>query len=213
MSTYINMKNQHEFVLPAQFEDDDVRYAGELVRYFLDLYTQPGNIVFDPFAGFGTTLYTAEAGDRIAYGLEYDRRRVDFIRANLQYQERIIHGDARLLSTYDFPPIDFSMTSPPYTRPQDKENPLTAYQTMDGRYQNYLSEIGDIYHQLSGLLKPGARAVIEVANLKHDLGVTPLAWHIAEQVSQFLHFEGETVVCWDHYGYGYDHSYCLVFSR
>ena len=49
-------------IIDAQFEDDDVRYAGELVRYFLDLYTQPGDIVFDPFAGFGTTLYTAEAG-------------------------------------------------------------------------------------------------------------------------------------------------------
>jgi len=27
-----------------------------------------------------------------------------------------------------------------------------------------------------------------------------------------LHFEGEVVVCWDRYGYGYEHSYCLVYS-
>jgi DNA modification methylase len=213
MSTYISMKTRHEFVLPAQFKDDDVRYPGALVRHFLDLYTHPGDIVLDPFAGFGTTLYTAEAEGRIAYGLEYDRQRADFIRANLQHKERLIQGDARRLSTYDLPSLDFSMTSPPFTSPQDQENPLTAYQTMDGRYENYLSEIGDVYRQLSALLKPGARAVVEASNLKHELGVTPLAWHIAEQVSQFLHFEGEIVVCWDHYGYGYDHSYCLVFSR
>ena len=25
--------------------------------------------------------------------------------------------------------------------------------------------------------------------------------------------ESELVVCWDEYGYGYDHSYCLIFSR
>jgi hypothetical protein len=43
--------------------------------------------------------------------------------------------------------------------------------------------------------------------------VTPLAWDVAAAVSQVLRFEGEIVVCWDHYGYGYDHSYCLVFSR
>lgn len=213
MTTYIMMENTHEYTLPAQFKDDDVRYPGALVRHFLELYTQPGDIVLDPFAGYGTTLYTAEAQGHIAYGLEYDPQRVDFIRSKLRNKDRIIQGDARRLNTYELPPIDFSMTSPPYTSPQDKENPLTAYQTMDGRYENYLAELGDIYRQISELLKPGARAVIEVANLKHELGATPLAWHIAEQVSRFLHFEGEIIVCWDHYGYGYDHSYCLVFSR
>ena len=213
MTTYISMKTEHEFVLPDQFKDDDIRYPGELVRYFLERYTQPGDTVLDPFAGFGTTLYTAEAEGRLAYGIEYDRQRADFIRTNLQHPERLIPGDARQLQKYDLPPIDFSMTSPPYTSPQEKENPLTAYQTMDGHYQDYLNDIGDIYRQLADLIKPGSRIVIEVSNLKHEFGVTPLAWHIAEQVARYLHFEGETIVCWDHYGYGYDHSYCLVFTR
>ena len=25
--------------------------------------------------------------------------------------------------------------------------------------------------------------------------------------------EGEVVVGWDEYGYGYDHSYCLIFTK
>ena len=28
-----------------------------------------------------------------------------------------------------------------------------------------------------------------------------------------FHFDGETVIGWEEYGYGYNHSYCLVFSK
>jgi hypothetical protein len=55
--------------------------------------------------------------------------------------------------------------------------------------------------------------VIEIANLKTRQGVTPLAWDVAREISQVLTFAGEIVVCWDQYDFGYDHSYCLVFSK
>ncbi len=56
--------------------------------------------------------------------------------------------------------------------------------------------------------------VIEVANLKGPLGVTTLAWDIAAVVGQVLTFEGEIVIAWElGYGYGYDHSYCLIFRN
>lgn len=55
--------------------------------------------------------------------------------------------------------------------------------------------------------------MIEVANLKDARGVTTLAWDIGTAVSTVLHFEGEIIVSWDTYGYSYDHSYCLVFSK
>jgi hypothetical protein len=53
---------------------------------------------------------------------------------------------------------------------------------------------------------------LEVANLKSEKQVTTLAWDVGREISKVLRFEGEVVVCWDKYGYGYDHSYCLVFS-
>jgi hypothetical protein len=62
-------------------------------------------------------------------------------------------------------------------------------------------------------LKPGGTAVIEAANIKRNGRLTTLAWDIARVVSEVLHFEGEVVIAWDCYGYGYDHSYCLVFTR
>ena len=94
----------------------------------------------------------------------------------------------------------------------DLEDPFTAYKTTGNGYTAYLDEIRSIYGQLSRHMKPAGTVVIEVANLKIDGQVTTLAWDVAHEVSKVLRFKGEVVVCWDKYGYGYDHSYCLVYS-
>ena len=48
------------FTAPAD-PDDNVSFAEELVEIFLADYTQPGDLVFDPFAGFGTTLSSSQS--------------------------------------------------------------------------------------------------------------------------------------------------------
>ena len=62
-------------------------------------------------------------------------------------------------------------------------------------------------------MNPNGRLVIEASNLKKNGDVTTLAWDIAREVSRTFRFEGETVICWEEYGYGYNHSYCLIFSK
>lgn len=42
----------------------------EVIRRGIELWTNPGDIVFDPFAGIGSTLYTAIKMDRRAIGFE-----------------------------------------------------------------------------------------------------------------------------------------------
>ena len=55
-------------------------------------------------------------------------------------------------------------------------------------------------------MQAGRTVVLEVANPQQQGQVTTLAWDIAHEGSQVLHFEGEVIVCWDKYGYGHDHS-------
>lgn len=69
-------------------------------------------------------------------------------------------------------------------------------------------------------MKKNSYLVIEVSNLKGKK-VTTLAWDIAKEVSKVFHFEGEIIIDWKtkgiqrngNYGYGYDHSYCLIFRN
>jgi DNA modification methylase len=212
--TYLRWRNEQHEALPSHFAHDDVRYSPELVRTFLAEYTQVGDQVFDPFAGFGTTLRVAEEMERRASGIEYDLERCIYIRSHLRHPEALLHGDARRLATYHLPCIDFTITSPPYMHRDDQEDPLTAYQEAGRGYDAYLTDIQEIYRQIGLLMTDTAVAVVEVANLKKLGTVTPLAWDIAHTISQVLHFDGEVVIEWEPtYSYGYDQSYCLLFTR
>lgn len=213
MKSYIELANTQKKSLPSDLQDDDVRYPESLVEHFLEQYTEKGDVVFDPFAGFGTTLLVAERMGRIPYGVEPDPKRANFIKSQLAHPERLIHGDSRLLAKMDVPEINFSITSPPYmTRDNHPEYPFAGYQVTGEGYAEYLRDIRTIYQQLRTRMNPAGKIVLEVSNLKTETQVTTLAWDIGQELSTILRFEGEVIVCWDHYGFGYDHSYCLLFS-
>lgn len=213
MRTFIRLKNRPVGRLPDHLHPHDVRYADELVAEFLREYTKPGDLVLDPFAGFGTTLIVAETMGRRALGIEFDKARADYIRTRLRDQSAVIHGDSRQLSALGLPRADFLMTSPPFMGRGDAEDPLQSYSAPGDGYEAYLDGMSVIAGQIAAVLKPGAAAVFEVSNLKRPTGVTTLAWDMAAVLSRHLRFEGETIIGWDHYGYGYDHSYCLVYRN
>lgn len=205
--------------MPAHLAEEDVRFPPELVRVFLEEHTRPGDVVFDPFAGYGTVLTVSEEMGRRAHGIELDAGRFAYARSRLHQPESLVHGDARLLSSYGLPQMDFCMTGIPFCAMDETTDPLTWYGAPGRGYGTYLADLQEIYRQLTPLLRPGAAAVIEVANLRGaaEAGnprspVTTLAWDVARAVGEVLRFEGEVVVDWDPtYGFGYDHSYCLVF--
>jgi DNA modification methylase len=198
--------------LADEFTDGEC-YPEALVECFLAEYTRPGDVVFDPFAGSGTTLVVAERMGRRPLGLEIDPDRVDFVAGRLADPTAIRLGDARRLDEYGLPPVDFVMTSPPYmTRLNHPENPLTGYATRDGDYERYLEELTDIFRRLGRHLTAKARVVVNVANLTYNDTVTPLAFDVARSLSTVLRFEREIVLDWDRTIDWITNDYCLVFS-
>lgn len=213
VQTWLQLPRGNKITLPTRFRHEDVRYADSFVEYCIGRFTEKGQVVFDPFAGYGTTLLIAEEMGRIGYGIEYSKPKAEYVQGLLPHPERLVHGDSRNLAEYDLPPMDLCLTSPPYTNRSDTENPFVDYRQKGFDYPSYLQEMGVIFSQVAERMKPSAHLVIEASNLKKAGQVTTLAWDIAREVSRIFHFEGEIVVCWDEYGYGYNHSYCLVFSR
>lgn len=55
-----------------------------LMKQLLSDFTDPGDLVIDPFAGTGTTLLAAQELGRYAIGIERDRRQCDLIAARLR---------------------------------------------------------------------------------------------------------------------------------
>ena len=132
-----------------------------------------------------------------------------------------MHGDARKLDSFNLPKIDMAISSPPYMHELDLEYYALSAYTSSGTYPQYLDEIQQIYKKLKNILKPNAVVVIEISNIKKKgEKITTLAWDVAKSISKVLYFEGEVIIGWKGgpnndgiYGYGYDHSYCLVFKN
>lgn len=195
-------------------EADNIHFPESFVALVLEEFSSPGDVVLDPFAGYGTTLVVAERMGRVGIGLELLPEHADIVRGRLSDPARLIVGDARGLTTLVPGPVDLCLTSPPYMTDLDHpENPLNAYETLDGDYERYLAEIGDIFAQVARLLRPGGHAVINVANLETKGVITPLAWDLARVVSRHLTLRHETVLCWDQQPEGISTDYCLVFQR
>lgn len=213
VQTWLQFTRGNRSALPSRFQHEDVRASENMLEHFIKQYTTEGQIVFDPFAGFGTTLLAADELRRVGYGIEYSKPKADYVRGLIAHPERLIEGDSRKLLEYDLPNFDLCLTSPPYTNEDDSENPFVDYRQKGFDYPSYIKEMGNIFAQVAQKLNPTGHVVIEAANLKKHRHVTTLAWDIAQEVRRHLHFEGEVMIGWDRYGYGYNHSYCLVFTK
>ena len=70
VQTWIQLPRGNKAILPSRFQHEDVRAADSLIEYWVNQFTEQGQVVFDPFAGYGTTLLVAEEMGRIGYGIE-----------------------------------------------------------------------------------------------------------------------------------------------
>lgn len=99
-------------------------------------------------------------------------------------------------------------------------DPFENYESRsETTYGTYLGAIAAAFDRVEGCLAPDSRVVVDVANVKTDEGVRPLAWDVGRAVADVFDFRGEIVVAWEGaddgagvYGYGYDHSYGLVYD-
>ena len=194
--------------------DDGVHFSSALVRAIVEEFSAPGDVVFDPFAGFGTTLTVAERLGRSAVGIELLPERAAIIRRRVTPDARVIEGDARRLADQAIGPVDLCLTSPPYmTTTAHPQNPLTGYRTLDGDYRGYLAALGDVFCAVRELLNPGGHLVINAANIWADGAVTPLAWDVARLVGAIVPFHGEIYLDWDPPLDYLTGDYCLVFRK
>lgn len=194
--------------------DDDVHFTEALAESVIEDATSSGDVVLDPFAGYGTTLAVAQRLGRRAVGVELLEDHVAVARARAGDGAVLVQGDARRLCDLVTGPVDLVLTSPPYmTLVEHPENPLTGYATDDGHYTTYLAEIGSVFGHVASLLRPGGQAVVNVANLVTGDVVTPLAWDIGRAISAHLRFRGETFLCWDEHPPGHAGDYLLWFER
>jgi hypothetical protein len=114
----------------GRYLPDSVRHPGKMLpaiaRHAIEAYTRPGQVVFDPMCGIGTSLVEAVHLGRDALGTEYEPQWARLTDANLRHAAdrgapgtaAVWHADARhlpdeLLRQYAGQ-VRLLLTSPPY---------------------------------------------------------------------------------------------------
>lgn len=193
---------------------EDVHLPERLAEGVIARFSKVGDLVLDPFAGYGTTAVVAARLGRRTIAVELLPERADIIRARLGDAGRVIVGDARDLHALVLERVDLCFTSPPYmTRTGHLENPLTAYRTLDGDYATYLDDMEAVGVQVAAALRPGGHLVVNAATTIAGLEQTRLADDLADRLSRHLVRHPDLPISWDKPPPGIVDDRCLVFEK
>jgi len=149
--------------------------------------------------------------------------------------------DARIVTSDDFPPFDYIITSPPYWdmlnmkgaeyQARRKEKGLQLNYSEDDidlgnidNYPRFLDELVSVYFSIIEHLKSGKHITIVVKNVKKKGRNYPLAWDLSERLQEQLILLPESFWLQDDISiapYGYFntfvsntfHHYCLTFQK
>ncbi|GAA4370542.1 TRM11 family SAM-dependent methyltransferase [Paeniglutamicibacter cryotolerans] len=201
--------------------DEDVHMLPDIVDHVIERCSNRGDLVFDPFAGFGTTVVRALALGREALCIELLPERVDYLSKRVP-GARVIEGDARellrIIRNIEPPQpdasIDLILTSPPYMTAEHHEaDPLTAYEEDNGDYARYLEELGLVAAQCARAIVPGGFVVWNLADIHHMGSTTHLIRDCTRVLAQYLTPVGLTEIVWDRYPHDLVADALLVFRR
>lgn len=186
--------------------DGNDRSPAELVERIIETFSAPGDVVFDPFAGLGSTLFAAQKLDRRAIGFERNPQRADWVAARLDLPNRVINAPIETMEAHDLPAFDLVCTSPPYPTVRLEDDPWGM---------SYFEDMQAIFQRIGQRLSAKGKLVVEVSNILTEDGYRPLVGQFATLLDEVLHLEREIVRInssdWPA-GPGVGHSSLLVLS-
>lgn len=169
------------------------------LRPLIAEFTEPGDLVFDPFAGWGTTLLACAAEGRRGVGVEIDPERAEQARRRVADRpgQRMLCGDART------PPlgpdtVDLVLCDLPYFGTDLNQEAAGSGQLYALRdYDAYLAALDAILAAVVRVMRPGAYAVVAAQNRRIGDRFVPLAWDVARLLGGRLTLGDERVHLYD----------------
>ncbi len=150
-------RKKNELLHPAKYPED-------LIEEFVKFFTKPGQVVFDPFLGTGSTLVACYNSQRNGIGIELQKKYADIARERLKVfegqlqlseegarqscKQLVLQGDSSevdyMWKQYDLPEVDFVITSPPYGPMLQKKGLASAKREEQGLDTQYSEDENDL---------------------------------------------------------------------
>jgi SAM-dependent methyltransferase len=183
----------------------DDRFPDALADRAIESFSAPGDWVLDPFAGLGTTLFSAARLGRRAIGFEANAERAEHVATRLPPPHRLVPAKVQDAALDELPKASLILTSPPYPTVNLADDPWGP---------TYFADMQAIFSKLATALAPGGHLVVEVSNVRTDDGFRPLSAEfgailrtVLRQTSEILRVNTDTT--WA--GPGTHYSALLVF--
>lgn len=127
-----------------------------LAKHFVNIYSKPGDTVFDPFAGVGTSLDAANILKRHSIGIELNENFIKLFnqgidpkdgKPNYDYRRIVIQDSAMNVAKHlPIDSVDFILTSPPYANLLNKIRENFADKDYNGNtYKNQSRKLAKPY--------------------------------------------------------------------
>lgn len=232
---------------PAPFSFQDV-------AKFIEFFTKAGEVVLDPFSGIGSTLKACAVTGRAGIGVELSPRYAALTRERLETELdpglfarsalEVREGDIRAVAPTLAPAsVSFIVTSPPYwgilnkvdhkARQERLANGWDHHYGTDGadlahieRYDDFVCELGAVFHGLSPALRSKRYMVVIVGDFRNKARYHMFHSDLALEIERRGAFalKGITIIYQKFkrvFPYGYPHAfvpnihhqYALVFQK
>ena len=160
-------------------------FSPALAQWIVNMYSQPGDLVFDPFAGGGTRAIMAAKSGRQYLGIELRQEEVEATLARVAKAGAegvtVLEGDAmNAAELVGVAKADFLYTCPPYWNLERYGG--GAFDLSEMTWPRFEAALFRVACEAWTILKPGARAVW-VTGLHRHAGTGALA-HIPRAVAQ-----------------------------
>lgn len=166
----------------AGFSED--RFPLELALRALSEFSRPGDRVFDPFGGLGTTLSAAEQLGRIGLAIEANPERAAYLKKTFGSPHVVLAGKIQELDLDDIPVCSLVLTSPPYPTVNLADDPW-GY--------TYFDDMREIFARVAKRIRPNGRIIVEVSNVRSEDGFRPLVAEFQQALAPVLRMEHQII--------------------
>ena len=173
-------------------------FVPQIPDHLIRRYTEPGDIVLEPFMGSGTTLYECETLERNYIGFDINEEIVQYVHSKMEGDNSIDYsiclGDicdeefstahiSRFLKSLKKQRVDFVLSHPPYwdiVKFTDNEADLSQSKTLDRFLSLFLNSTKNTVKHL----RSGKYFAIVVGDLYRDGEIIPLGFYMMDMIKK-----------------------------
>ncbi|MDA7414737.1 DNA methyltransferase [Xenophilus arseniciresistens] len=171
---------------------------------FVRHFSRPGDTVFDPFAGAGTTLLAAQLEGRQALGCEVDAGRVALIGQRFAQlglpAPPVIASSCDQLGDEALPRFDLCLSNVPYFGCDWPGEAQAGQLYGSDSYAAHLAGLRAVFHRVGQRLPEGGFCIAMVQNLRLGGRMLPLAFDLAQILGSLFVLQEERVIVYERPG-------------